>query len=213
MDQLQEQPPEETQPNRSPIEGLLWMFLCFLILAVAITLTLRNWEKIKTWFNPAEIANYDNMIVSNGFHDIRLKNGQSWQLSYEALHERNFTGLVRHDSRIEEPSFSILTHDILVTSGDYANPEKVDTSVSNHHFTWYAKDPSNLQGAINLLHTVPMNEEIEEQLNAIKNGDQVVITGWDILRINGYDAKGNYVGYWEDSGCNTLLVIGVEIIQ
>ena len=58
-----------------------------------------------------------------------------------------------------------------------------------------------------------MNEEIEQQLDAIEKGDTVLITGWDIYRITGYDSNGEYIGYWQDSGCNTTLVISVKILK
>ena len=76
-------------------------------------------------------------------------------LSYEADHERNFGRIVRHTSVINEPAFAILSHDILVTSEEFADPDLVNTSVMDHHFTWSAPTLSNPKGSINLLHTVP----------------------------------------------------------
>lgn len=213
MENDQEQTEQQSTAARSQIEGLLWFILVALLISVTGILIVRNWTAVKNTINPPEIANYDEVIVSDGFHHIQLENGQSWQLSYEADQERIFAGVIRHTSPINEPAFAILSHDILVTSQDFADPDLVDTSVSNHHFTWYSQSQVEPVGTINLLHTVPMNEEIRQQLDAIQTGDRVIVTGWDIYRINGFDSIGNFVGYWQDSGCNTTLVIKVEIVK
>lgn len=131
-----------------------------------------------------------------------------WQVTYENPTPSEFAGLIRYIGPIRERTARILTHDILVTSGDYANPALVRTRVSNHHFTWWAA--SQPQGRINLLHTVPANEEIYRQLLELREGDEVVITGVEILQIKAYRRDGTYLGEWHDTGCNTLLVESVR---
>lgn len=209
----QQESEQQSPPAISKFEGLLWVILCVLILAVFGMLINRYKDEIKSSFSRVAIENYDEIIATDGFHHIQLINGQSWDLSYEANRERNFAGVVRHTSGINEPEFSILSHDILVTSEDYANPDQVFTRVKNHHFTWSSPNLAHPKGNINLLHTFPLNEEVRQQLDAIENGDTVIITGWDIFRITGYDSKGQYIGYWQDTGCNTTLVIAVEILK
>ncbi|MGB3903380.1 MAG: hypothetical protein WBB22_00510, partial [Anaerolineae bacterium] len=107
----------------------------------------------------------------------------------------------------------ILTHDVLVTSGEYADPDVVTTSVTNHSFTWRSSSTAEPRGAINLLHTVPANEEVYGQLRQIQSWDEVVITGREILRIDALDADGGYLGDWQDAGCNALLVQSVTIVR
>ena len=106
----------------------------------------------------------------------------------------------------------ILTHDILVTSGDYADPNIVSTSVFDHHFRWRSSSTAHPSGRTNLLHTVPANEEIYHQLLNIRSWDEVVITGREVLVIRIYDQDDNYLGDWRDTGCNTLLVKSVSIV-
>jgi hypothetical protein len=159
----------------------------------------------------APLNNFDKMAVSDGFHTISIPNGRHWKLSYEQNHDRIFTGVVRHTSMDHEPDYPIISFDILVTSGDFASPTLVSTDVTDHHFTWVNLGKTSPQGTINLLHTVPMNQAVEDKLAAIKNGDTVIIQGWDILKIDGYDKEGNYIGYWTDEGCNTTLVTNVTI--
>ncbi len=136
-----------------------------------------------------------------------------WRIDYESSRETMFVGKVRHVSPIRLGQFPFLTHDILVTSGDFADPEKVDTGVTNHHFFWRSSATAYPVGKINLLHTAPTNAAIYEELLAIRSGDYVTITGQEILKVDYYDSQGQYRGKWQDAGCNTLRVTAVEILS
>jgi hypothetical protein len=136
-----------------------------------------------------------------------------WKITYEKTEDSKFAGLVRHASPIRLDQLRILTHDILVTSGEYADPAIVSVSVANHHFLWRSTRVSRPQGSINLLHTVPVDEEIYRKLLQIRPQDEVVISGREILSIQAYDQDGNYLGEWHDTGCNTLLVNSVMIVK
>ncbi|KAF0112453.1 MAG: Uncharacterized protein FD147_49 [Chloroflexi bacterium] len=213
MQPKNEQNDNEVNAGINRIEKVLLFLLVLLALVLLIVIIFMNNEQILRTLFPGRIYSFDEMIVTNGFHDIQLENGQSWRLSYEQSHDTNFSGIVRHTSPIELSTFSILTRDILVTSGDFADPNLVTTSVSNHRFLWKSLSSANPEGSINLLHTVPMNEEINQKLKDIHNGDTITIKGWDIYRIEGWDSNGNYIGYWQDSGCNTTLVTEVIITK
>lgn len=212
-----ENPQEEIEKNNPDqsfkYEGLLWMLLLVLIITLAAILIQRNWKSISNGLGLQSQVNFDEVMATKGVHDVTLENGRAFDISYETSSKRDFAGLVRHTSAIVESSFPILTFDILVTSGDFSNADLVQTSVSNHHFTWMSPTLSQPQGNINLLHTVPINDEVNNALKSIQNGDTVIITGYDIYRIEGYDSNGNYIGYWQDSGCNTTLVTEVKIIN
>lgn len=199
------------QPNK--FEGLLWIVLVGLLIALLAVLMQRNWQKISTFLGTEDPVNFDEAFTSKGIHDITLDSGRAYDISYETSSKRDFSGLVRHTSAIHESVFAILTFDILVTSADFADPDHVQTSVSNHHFTWMSTTDVYPQGTINLLHTVPINEEVNQALNSIKNGDTVIITGYDIYQIQGFDQQGEYIGFWQDTGCNTTLVTKVEIVD
>ena len=200
----------DPDPRQSQTEGLLWLILAALSLAVIAIVLVRYWDNIRSSFIREEIDNYDVVIVKDNYHDMTLPNGQSWDISYETGVVHNFTGVVRHISAINEPAFAILSFDILVTSEDFANPDLVRTSVTNHHFTWSAPNMTMPQGEIHLLHTVPINEEVNDQLKSIQKGDTVSISGYEIYRIEGFDSLGEYIGFWEDAGCNTTLVTSVD---
>lgn len=53
----------------------------------------------------------------------------------------------------------------------------MSTNVSNHRYRWAAEGTASPQGTINLLHTVPANDEVYRQLDEIESGDNVPITG------------------------------------
>ena len=56
-----------------------------------------------------------------------------------------------------------------------------------------------------------LNEAIYNQLLEIRNGQQAKLSGYEILRIDAYQKTGEYLGKWEDSGCNTMLVTSVQV--
>jgi hypothetical protein len=166
-------------------------------------------------FTPVMLEQHQwgSLTIHEGYRSISQEHSDvSWSLTYELATQNTFSGLVRHTSRINENQYPMLTHDILVTSGDYADSSLVRTSVMNHHFTWSSKTSDWPKGSINLLHTMPKNEEMVNALYSIKYGDIVKITGYEIYTINRYK-DGSYRGQWKDSGCNTLLVTAVEILE
>lgn len=160
----------------------------------------------------ATVPEFDSWKIDSAFTSVENNDGEIWKIRYESKNPTLFEGLVRHASPIHERAFPLLSHDILVTSGEFANPSIVRTSVSNHRFYWYAQQSNRPSGTINLLHTVPSTEEIYKQLTQIRQGNTVRVKGIEILDIARYDQQGEFRGSWADAGCNTLLVISVEIL-
>jgi hypothetical protein len=135
-----------------------------------------------------------------------------WTVSYETGSKTAFRGLIRHATPVRMGLYPLITHDILVTSGEYADPNLVNTSVDIllHRFTWWSQSSRQPGGTINLLHTVPLNEAVYQQLLKIRSGDQVIISGREIDRIEAYELPANRnLGYWTDDGCNSIVVTGV----
>jgi hypothetical protein len=56
-----------------------------------------------------------------------------------------------------------------------------------------------------------MDQSVFLELREIEAGQVVSIIGYEIYRIEAWDDSGNYIGYWQDSGCNTILVTEVII--
>jgi hypothetical protein len=155
---------------------------------------------------------FQDLTISSSKEQIKAGD-LYWKITYEKPTDSEFSGLVRHVSPIRDNRIRILTHDVLVTSGEYADPSIVRTSVTNHRFRWRSAGTSHPEGTINLLHTVPANEEIYRQLLQIRSQDEVIITGREILVIEVFDQDDGYLGEWHDTGCNTLLVNSVTVLQ
>ncbi len=215
-------PSEEKAAFSFKVTDLLWGPVAFLLqlpplvlasLGLSLVLILGViYYRANTSFFGLTTPDFANLRISEDCKPIGSEE-PCWRIDYESPRETVFVGKVRHVSPIRLSRFPFLTHDILVTSGDFADPDKVDAGVTNHHFFWRSSDPAYPVGKINLLHTAPTNAAIYEQLLDIRSGDYVTITGQEILKVDYYDSQGQYWGKWQDSGCNTLRVTAVEIFS
>ena len=153
---------------------------------------------------------FDDLVISSDYKHIAMPDGHTWEVTYELPIDSTFSGVVRHTSLWYDPSAPFMSHDILITNGDFSSPEFVDVSVMGHKFFYHWNDtpPS---GTINLLHIFPATAEIFDQLKQIKKWNNVSIRGREILKIDKYDSDGQYLGYMMDAGCNTILVTSVAI--
>jgi hypothetical protein len=192
-------------------QGLVMKSLRTLIILLVISSIFLS--ACSSLFSPVarEAHQWGSLIFHPGYdHVERNQSNQTWKISYENTEVSSFTGVVRHTSRINQNQYPMLTHDILVTFGDYADSSLVRTSVNNHRFIWSATTDTFPTGRINLIHAMPMNEDMLVALYGIKHGDQVTIKGYEIYDIRYY--RGDvYKGKWKDAGCNTLLVSEVII--
>jgi hypothetical protein len=153
---------------------------------------------------------FDDLTFSSDFSRISSSNGKTWDVTFELPVDSTFTGVVRHTSLWYDSSAPFMSHDILVTTGDFASQDFVDTSVIGHKF-FYHWDDARPTGTINLLHIFPATAEVFDQLKQIKKWNNVSISGREILKIDKYDSGGKYLGYMIDTGCNTILVTSVSI--
>jgi hypothetical protein len=212
---------DTTQQRRFTLKDLLFMPIgCFLslspvallgLLAAVVLGGVYVYYFVNVDFFGVGTPAFNDYTISPDFRRVDLPDGAALTITYEKSFDSNFTGLVRHASPIRLGDFPILTHDILVTTGDFANPDQVNTSVFDHHFSWNSPQRSP-QGTINLLHTVPFNETVYRQLLDLRSGQSVRIIGREILKIDAYTPDGKSKGWWEDSGCNTLVVTSVEVL-
>lgn len=155
---------------------------------------------------------FDDLTFSNGYSDIAAPDGRTWKVTFEFPKDSKFTGIVRHTSRWYDSSVPFMSHDILVTTGDFASQDFVDVSVFGHKFVYHYEDRDNPpQGNINLLHIFPASKEVFEQLKQIQNWNNVSIRGREILKIDVFDAEGKSKGFYMDMGCNTILVTSVTV--
>jgi hypothetical protein len=203
-----EQKPKSLPSNRGMTFVVILLMTIFII-SIGLVLTKR--DQIESFFSPKWFSDFSTLQVSDGFHKVSIPGGNRWDVAYEADHEVVFQGLVLHNSPIREKGFEILTQDMLVTTGDFSDPNLVYTKVTDHHFVYRSLAKPEISGTINLLHTVPMNEEIDQLLQEVKSGDEVIIKGWEILNLKSWNSEGTFIGTWQDAGCNTTLITQVVI--
>jgi hypothetical protein len=153
---------------------------------------------------------FEDLTFSSDFSHISTLDGKTWNVAFELPVDSTFTGVARHTSLWYDSSAPFMSHDILVTTGDFASQDFVDVNVVAHKF-FYHWDDARPTGTINLLHIFPATAEIFDQLKEIKKWNNVTISGREILKIDKYDADGTYLGYMTDAGCNTILVTSVTI--
>ncbi|MGD1991943.1 MAG: hypothetical protein PVI59_02010 [Anaerolineae bacterium] len=210
---------KDTSRHSGPLELLLGLqervarlspIYLLLILAGVIFACGLAYFNVNSSFFGLVGPDFASFTVSDS-HDRITAADLYWEITFEGETPSQFSGVVRQVVPIRTGRVQILTHDILVASGDFADPDLVRTNVVNHHFTWRATSNTPPEGRINLLHAVPADEAIYDQLLSIRRGDQVVIEGREIVTIRTYDHTGRYLGKWEDAGCNTLLVESVRI--
>ena len=194
---------QEQVARLSPVHLLLIFLGGILVCGLA-------YFNINSSFFGAVGPDFASVTISDSYEEIANED-LYWEITFENGAPSQFSGIVRQVVPIRTGRVEILTHDILVASGDYADRSQVRTSVINHHFTWRATTDTPPEGQINLLHAIPADEAIYEQLLSIRRGDEVIIGGREILVIRTYDHAGRYLGKWEDAGCNTLLVESVRI--
>ncbi|MBE0697939.1 MAG: hypothetical protein IH586_13535 [Anaerolineaceae bacterium] len=160
--------------------------------------------------NAAGKAPFADLTISSKFTQILAPDGRAWEVSFEKPTDSTFTGVVRHVSQWHDSSMPFMTHDILVTTGDYASKGTVDAFVVNHKFIYhYKNDPPS--GSIHLLHIFPASDEIYKQLLEVRDWNRVSISGREIQKIDKFNPKGETTGYFTDMGCNSILVKSVTV--
>jgi hypothetical protein len=185
--------------------GLLALFF---LLLIGIFIYFR----VNTSFFGLAGADFDNLVISNSYEKIS-SDDIYWEVQFEGTGESKYIGTVRYAAPIRIKEFSILTHDILVTTADFANPDIVDTSVVDHKFFWKSTEISAPTGTINLIHAIPANKDLYQTMLEIQKWDTVKITGREIYSIKAYQKDGTFLGTWQDMGCNTLLVESVSVLK
>ena len=157
---------------------------------------------------------FAELTFSKDFSTVQdTKSGKSWKIIFEKIPFSVFHGVVRHVSNWRDEPIPFATHDILVTTGDYTSPSHIAARVYNHAFYYNLDNDPKPQGSIHLLHIVPQTEEIYRQLLNVREWNLVTISGREIYKIDIFDATGKLTYYWQDDGCNSILVTSVKIDQ
>jgi hypothetical protein len=183
------------------------MFLVAIFAVIGIV-----YFRVNTSFFGIAGADFDELVISNSYEKIESTDFY-WEVQFEGVGTSKYIGIVRHVAPIRLKEFKILTHDILVTTADFSNPEIVDANVIDHKFFWKSTSTASPNGSINLIHAIPANKDIYQAMLNIQNWDTVKITGREIYTLKSYEPDGTFIGTWSDTGCNTLLVDSVSVLK
>lgn len=100
------------------------------------------------------------------------------------------------------PYFPVITHDLVLTTGDYSDAEKVKIRPLKEGKTvWRAK--TSPQGTLVVLHVMPNDEDVLKAFQALNAGAEVKITGREELDANVSNSQG---GYYRMNGNNHILI-------
>jgi hypothetical protein len=184
-----------------------FIFLFAIIVAAAFI-----YFRVNTSFFGLAGTDFDELVISNSYETISAED-MYWEVQFEGIGESKYIGTVRYAAPIRIDEFRILTHDILVTTADFSNPDLVDTNVIDHKFFWKSSGTDTPTGSINLIHAIPANKALYQEMLKIQSWDIVKITGREIYTVKSYTSDGTFLGTWLDNGCNTLLVESVTILK
>jgi hypothetical protein len=184
----------------------------FIILFAVIVAAAFIYFRVNTSLFGLTGTDFDSLVISNAYEKIAAED-LYWEVQFEGIGESKYIGIVRHAAPIRVPEFRILTHNILVTTADFSNPELVETNVIDNKFFWSSPTLNSPTGSINLIHAIPANKTIYQEMLKIQKWDTVKITGREIYTVKAYGTDSTFLGTWQDAGCNTLLVESVSILK
>ncbi len=127
--------------------------------------------------------------------------GGDYSISLETEVMSTYTGQVRSLYRYTD--MPPLVGDFLVTSGAFSDPA-CSVGQNGHRYYWQGEACVADDGAIHNIHAVPAHEKAAEWLSEVETDEELTVIGWEVLRIT-YDDG----GWWQDDGCNTLIVAWV----
>lgn len=122
--------------------------------------------------------------------------------------ETSFTGLVRDVEQAYYEGVPAISHNVLVTSGDFSDPEIVDFSrFRNGALSWRAQVQP--EGSVHVLHLIADDPATFEQLQDLDIGDQVTISGREERDGKIENSNGGWQGFGRTHGHVLLLASDV----
>lgn len=125
------------------------------------------------WFQPPSVDSvFSGMQFSHG--NIVYRN-VTYQTEWGP--EVQHRGTVHYIHRAFYRAVPLITHHAIVTTGEYNDPAitTIQNIDSSGNMSWRATH--NPQGSLIVLHFIPQNKEVLEQLKNLKNGDQAIFVG------------------------------------
>jgi hypothetical protein len=109
---------------------------------------------------------------------------------------KTFTGTVQWTGTASAHGIPFLTHEVLITTGDYSDPAVVKLEpVVDHETTWRYPAGRTLDGTIYVVHCIPATPAIYDTLETLRVGDTIDIEG----EVAKGPIRGANGGSWETS--------------
>jgi hypothetical protein len=92
---------------------------------------------------------------------------------------KTFSGTIQWTGQAAKSAVPLITHEVLVTTGEYSDPKVVQIEpVVDHHTTWkFVAGRTALDGTIHIVHCVPSTPEVYDALGGLTVGQNVSIQG------------------------------------
>ncbi len=126
--------------------------------------------------------------------------------------EKTYSGDVHELAEDYNSAVPFNTHDLILTTEDYSNPERVKINPLRHgHTTWLYKVPA-AQGDLKVLHLVPKDLAICKKIQMLEHGQVASIIGQEETdnRVESSDARSYSFGS-KSYGHILFLVTDVQI--
>ncbi len=115
----------------------------------------------------------DSIVQGMGFGEQVSYKGQTYSSEWTKQAE-TIKGDLRRKDRHYDENIPVITYSLVVTTGDYSDPEKVKVqSRGGGNYYWSSK--INPQGTIVFYHAVPDSAAAQSKIDAIREGDPVEI--------------------------------------
>lgn len=118
----------------------LFVFLVSVVVATSY--------RANTSFFGLSTPDFDNLRISEDCDSLDSA-GPCWNVVYESSEETVFVGDVRYIAPMRMWRIPFMTHNILVTSGDFSDPDKVETKVNGEALKWRSIGTPYPEGRIN----------------------------------------------------------------
>ncbi|MFH1836910.1 MAG: hypothetical protein ABH862_02175 [Candidatus Omnitrophota bacterium] len=109
-----------------------------------------------------------------------------------------YKGDIRYVGRAYHKDAPYITYDAIVTTGDFSDPSLVRvTPIRNGNMSWSASKKPD--GTLIVLHFIPANKTVNDDLKRLKTGDKVELAGREESDSKITASDGNFVGLGHDN--------------
>ena len=120
------------------------------------------------------------------------------------------SGYLRRKDRHYDKNLPIITYDIVLTSGDFNNPDIVEVKhQGGGNYIW--RYQNGAKGTILVYHTIPATEEIQRDLDLMKEGDTITLTVKVSLNSKIETGDGNFFQLLHDN--HKLVIVDNVLIS